>query len=512
MPLVQAAANVRSYSENLDPYNVSWLMGKNIYFAQTFPLTAGNRLFRTCFQVCCHTPFDPWQYSIRATDGAGKPLAVDLTMKERTSTNSAICNANRPGWQCMDWPFDSYSAGTYALVLARPGSPDTQRAEMHGITPATTTAAHKTWRSLDYGATWTEIANTELSHAVYGYTPPPDPPPPAAVGNWYITSIVQTLTPSGYQIVVTTNVPAHLFLRWTLAPPGQHIKTVMARGAPVQKIIDQCFVATTDVNQAEDGDTLTHTFLLEPWPVCQTRWFYFWGVRVMYRQPSVSPIYEKHRYAPPTPLTAYFYTMRYKNLGAQDTWTNRIANDLWPALRAGAGTTGLYSSFAYMDLTVKSSSTLNKFDNLCRIHTTFNTSTLGAGVTIVAARLKLYLTEMLQTLSLSSTAVVAAIYPIDYDDMKEVDHARIYREALSDFRSFPSLTLNAYNTFTFNALGLTKIAKTGMTLIGVQEGTYDLPNVSPTWLSNKANRARFATADTLLLAQTPRLEVDYFPP
>ena len=303
MPLVEAAANVNTWSENLDTFNTSWDMGKSIYFAQTFPLPAGARIFRECFQVCCNTPFDPWIYSVRLTDITGKPLSVDLYSHERTSTNSAICRANRPGWQCVDWPYHWLPAGTYAIVLGRPGSPDTQRAKMHGITPATTTATHKAWRSLDYGITWTEIANTQLSHAVYGYTPPPDPPPPAAIGNWYITNIVQTETADGYQIVVTTNVPAHLFLRWTLAPPGQHIKTVMERGAPVQKIIDQCFVATNDINQAEPGDTLTHTFLVEPWPVCQTRWFYFWGTRIMYRQPSTSPIYEKHK-LPPTLPTA----------------------------------------------------------------------------------------------------------------------------------------------------------------------------------------------------------------
>lgn len=303
MPFVEAGKYVNSYSENFAPYNTEWNMGRNIYFAQTFALAEGSRLFRVGFVACSQMPFDPWRHSVRLTDINGKPLSVDLYMDEVSSQYSAVCGINRPRWETHDWPFPYFPAGTYAIVLSRPGSPDTQRAKMHGITPAFTSPTKKTWRSLDYGVTWTEIANTQLSHAAYGYNPPPDPPPPAAIGNWYITNIVQTETADGYQIVVTTNVPAHLFLRWTLAPPGQHIKTVMQRGAPVQKIIDQCFVATNDINQAEAGDTLTHTFLVEPWPVCQTRWFYFWGCRVMQRQPSTSPIYEKHK-LPPTLPTA----------------------------------------------------------------------------------------------------------------------------------------------------------------------------------------------------------------
>jgi len=331
MGFVEAATAANSFSENFDPYSTSWDMGKNIYFAQTLALAEGSRLFRCGFLACAHTPADPWRHSVRLTDINRKPLSVDLYMDEGSSKYSAVCGAARPRYETHDWPFPYFPAGTYAIVLARPGSPDTQRAKIFGITPAFTSATKKTWRSLDYGVTWSEIANTQLCHGAYGYIAPPAPPPPAAIGNWYITNIVQTQTATGYQIVVTTNVPAHLFLRWTLAPPGQHIKTVMERGAPVQKLIDQCFVATNDINQAEAGDTLTHTFLVEPWPYCQTRWFYFWGTRVMYRQPSTSPIYEKHNVAP-TIITPCQSPPGTTPGGQGVTWCQRVSSCIYPTI------------------------------------------------------------------------------------------------------------------------------------------------------------------------------------
>jgi len=55
-----------------------------------------------------------------------------------------------------------------------------------------------------------------------------------------------------------------------------------------------CFVGWIAVEQREPGDTLTHTFDLSPWPVCQIRWFAFRGTVNEVLSPSVSPIFQKH--------------------------------------------------------------------------------------------------------------------------------------------------------------------------------------------------------------------------
>lgn len=301
MPFVRNASNSRHFSMYLAKPNATWDVGKNWYYAQTFALTTQSTIWRECFMLCATMPLDLWHFSIRLTDGAGKPLSVDLYHDTRVSSNTPTCNQKRPGWQCMDWAFHLLPAGTYAIVIGRPGSPDPMRGGLTGSTGVTTTPTSKAWVSDDYGVTWTEMPNTVLNHACWGHVPPVTPPTPPEIGNWYIKTIVYNERPDGLQVVVTTDRLITLYLRWTLAPPGQHIKEVMTRGAPVQKVIDQCFVATNDINQVEEGDTLTHTFNVDGWPVCQTRWFYFWGTRAMKRVPSVSPIYEKHRVAPTVP-------------------------------------------------------------------------------------------------------------------------------------------------------------------------------------------------------------------
>jgi len=109
-----------------------------------------------------------------------------------------------------------------------------------------------------------------------------------------------TYTPTCIGVLVTcyTNNPCHLWLRYTTTPTQKHVKTKMVRGAPAGTYIDQCFVVFTDVEQNEPGDTYTHTFTLDPWPHCQTRWFYFWGTVDGQLSPSASCIFQKHRSEP----------------------------------------------------------------------------------------------------------------------------------------------------------------------------------------------------------------------
>ena len=125
-----------------------------------------------------------------------------------------------------------------------------------------------------------------------------------------ILDIVQTLTATGYQIVVYTNNPCHLFMRWTNVIPQIHILTKIERGAPVHKGTRYCFVAYKDNEQEEAGDTLEHTFIKEPWAVCETRWFYFFGTVNGVDSPSESAIFKKHRLgAPLEPLFEDQYTI-----------------------------------------------------------------------------------------------------------------------------------------------------------------------------------------------------------
>jgi hypothetical protein len=116
--------------------------------------------------------------------------------------------------------------------------------------------------------------------------------------HFVVRNVTYTNTLSGVSITCYTNNPCHLWLRWTNVVPQKHINPVIVRGAPLGTFIDQCFVVYTDLEQNEAGDTSTHTFTCEPWPTCETRWFYFWGTVNGVLSPSRSAIFSYHRTGP----------------------------------------------------------------------------------------------------------------------------------------------------------------------------------------------------------------------
>lgn len=129
-------------------------------------------------------------------------------------------------------------------------------------------------------------------------------------------TFAHTLT--GFLVTCYTNNPCHLWFRSTTTVPQKHINSVIVRGGQVGTYIDQCFVAFTDLEQNEPGDTHTHTFTVEPWPVCETRWFYFWGTVDGNLSPSASCIFAKHRTAPPGPFI-FCQTDPWLDYGTVDT-------------------------------------------------------------------------------------------------------------------------------------------------------------------------------------------------
>ena len=92
--------------------------------------------------------------------------------------------------------------------------------------------------------------------------------------------------------------PCHLWMRWSTVEPQEHLIPVIVRGLPLKTDKRFCFVAYQDNEQTEGGDTYVHVFLKEPWPHCETRWFYFHGTMSAEYSPSTSAIFKKHREAP----------------------------------------------------------------------------------------------------------------------------------------------------------------------------------------------------------------------
>lgn len=162
------------------------------------------------------------------------------------------------------------------------------------------------------------------------------------VGPFAILDIVITETDTGYQIVITTNNPSHLWMYYTLKEPDLHKRTIIFRGLSVPAASQYCFVTWHKNEQEEAGDTLIHTFIKEPWPICETRWFTFRGQIAGKWSKSVGPIFKWHSVVipmmliltepwtvttEPPPFTAIIEEL-WSELHTPPSWTE-IINETW---------------------------------------------------------------------------------------------------------------------------------------------------------------------------------------
>jgi len=99
--------------------------------------------------------------------------------------------------------------------------------------------------------------------------------------HWAALDIRYNQVSAGIDIVLTTDTPCHLWLRWSWETPGKHRVSTISRGLPVMGDIYLCFTVYNDIEQLEFGDTLSHRFpvyFFDPTTLeRQTIYHYFWG-------------------------------------------------------------------------------------------------------------------------------------------------------------------------------------------------------------------------------------------
>ncbi|GAH46713.1 unnamed protein product, partial [marine sediment metagenome] len=127
----------------------------------------------------------------------------------------------------------------------------------------------------DYGDTWTSYPNDDWIFAICGAPELPPPPPDPPIKNVATLDLEQIVTSTGMRIIVTTNVPCHLYCYWTATEPEKHLIPILTRGTQLHTQLKMCFVDWNENEQEEAGDTLIHTFIKEPWAHCETRWLTF---------------------------------------------------------------------------------------------------------------------------------------------------------------------------------------------------------------------------------------------
>ncbi|MBA7568558.1 hypothetical protein ES708_10287 [subsurface metagenome] len=190
----------------------------------------------------------------------------------------------------------------------------------------------------------------------------------------------------GVKLVVTTDIPCQLVMRWSLIPPQAHTVPLLRRGLYMHGDRYYCFVAYHDNFQQEPRDTLTHSFIKVPWAVCETRYFHFWGKVGIEVCPSTSPCFQLHLEAEAPPQVHEYLAC----------WHNRdlfSVNPTWATARNG------YNPSKYKNYQRPTSELYVKTSggySILRAYQNFDTFALpgGAGAAIEEAELGLFITYL----------------------------------------------------------------------------------------------------------------------
>lgn len=92
---------------------------------------------------------------------------------------------------------------------------------------------------------------------------------------WYVADYDHVWLGTVLYIVVTTDVPCHMWLYWTNRTTRMHLRGDIDSGYAWLWEPKYCFVQHEEIEQVEPGDTNLHHFALPGWDLLQTKWWIF---------------------------------------------------------------------------------------------------------------------------------------------------------------------------------------------------------------------------------------------
>lgn len=320
-------------------------------------------------------------------------------------------------------------------------------------------------------------------------------------------------TAAGVTVTCGTNHPCHLWLRYTLHSPWVHITRGMTRGAPMALLPRYCFTTFTDVEQEEAGDTIHHTFLIAPWMVGETRWYYFLGTINGTESKSRSALFEYTRVA--IPVTAYFYPDADPEVTTVDGFIqcNSVSPWNWFACHSGPANV-VDSGGLQMHLIIQSGDADSPWWILSRAVALFDTSAIPLGSDILSARLRLrrsYLAYPPEWDS-SSTSIVFA-WPTVNTHLSFADYSKFATVRFTNTVGITDpLDGDGFWRYDFKDEALIWIIAGGITRLGIRESAHDIANRPPSpWLRRTKLQISFWTAEKGV-GYKPELRVVYKPP
>jgi hypothetical protein len=325
-----------------------------------------------------------------------------------------------------------------------------------------------------------------------------------ALLHFVVRNITFTPTANGYTVITYTNNPVHLWKRETTTEPQKHIIPVERRGTLAGTFIDQCFVAFTDVEQNEAGDTFTHTFTQEPWPACETRWFYFWGTVGGVVSPSASAIFSQRRIAP-----IRLYSDKGTGLTTVDGDVQRTGTALtWASVHDGPGVLAIPYG-GYMAAGIASDRWENTWQGISRMIMTFSLAQIPQGTTIMSATFNGFVGSKPDTFGYNPQYAIVKSNPTHDNSLILADYQRLYAVPLSNLLSNNNITSPALNKWTFTTQGLAALIPGQIARLGLREMKYEAPNSEPPWQGSRQMLLYIYQVDYILTSYHPYLEIIY---
>lgn len=448
--------------------------------AQTFTPQLDNNLYAITVKIGYLGFFNEAEMQIQETDAAGKPSGWTIATSTRTVDDIPFGVAK---WLPFFFPnFPQLNGGQkYAIVLRSPAAPPLSQGFARYQNAGAMYPRGNFYVSNDGGATWTIQVGQDMMFRQWGYVPPPPPPPPPALGNWIPTFLTVDVPPVGVTLTVTTDIPCHLFMRWTNQLPRKHPVSEYRRGMLVRFGTYFCFVVWEENEQIQVGDTYVHTFQKPDWAVCETRYFYFVGTKQDEEMPSATPVFYYHNEG---------VTMSYPLYAQIDNrhWTiylrRYVSGETYAAARSAPIATLKASSSDRFTSQHKYST--NKY-MLNRRPLYFDTTAIPADATILSAIMYVYTTFPVA----DNLDMVLVNCPELVDPPELADYGRIFNRYDSEIARCPvaEQTSSRRCMFKLTKAGLDSIVIGGWTKWGMICG-HDIDDIAPvdTWEGNYQNQ------------------------
>lgn len=285
------------------------------------------------------------------------------------------------------------------------------------------------------------------------------------------------------------------------------------RGADFEMSSVTCFVATKTYDQDEGGDTLTHTFIVDPIVYGQDYYFYFTATHGGAPSASISQIFHANCPVPTVvPETVKIYSAPSAGGVSCDCQLQRYGRkEYWPAIHDGVGTQ-CYCGYLNIPVGMTTGSRWPYWKYMYRMKVTHDLAIIPVGSTIQAVS---YHFKLLSKQNTCGGGPSVALYELPspyYHTCSVSDYQKCGSTKISNQILWADLTPGAFHELVIDPAYFSLFVPGAKSVFSVREASYDGPNIASPWWYYCYNVLQIQAVDTAGEASDPYLEITYMPP